>query len=76
MSKNPLTPSPAPRLVPVFIPKRCPDDLVRTVSVNGHYKQIPTGKQFLVEPHFAEVVENALLADAVAERFVSETARG
>ena len=62
-------------LVPVFIPKRYPGDDVRTVSVNGHYKHIPTGKQFLIEPHFAEAVENALLADKAAEDFIASAVR-
>ena len=56
-------------LVPIFIPKRYKDDDVRTVSVNGRYKNIPTGKHFMVERCFAEVVANALLADERAEKF-------
>lgn len=57
-------------LVPIFIPKRFKDDEVRTVSVNGKYKTIPTGKTFLVEPCFAEVIHNALLADEMAENYI------
>lgn len=63
------------RLVPVFIPKRFKGDDVRTVSVNGRYKQIPTGKQFFIEREFAEAVENALLADEYAENFKSSVAK-
>ncbi len=61
-------------LVSVFIPKRFKDDDVRTVSVNGKYKTIPTGKHFLVEPCFAEAVHNALLADELAEKYISSVA--
>ncbi len=56
-------------LVPVFIPCRFKGDDVRTVSVNGKYKHIPTGKHFLIERCFAEAVSNALLADELAEKF-------
>ena len=56
-------------LVPVFIPKRFKGDDVRTVSVNGKYKHIPTGKQFFIERCFAEAVSNAMLADELAEKF-------
>ncbi len=56
-------------MVPIFIPKRFKGDDVRTVSVNGKYKNIPTGKQFFIERCFAEVVSNALLADELAEKF-------
>ena len=62
-------------LIPVFIPKRYKDDDVRTVSVNGKYKTIPTGKQFFVEPCFAEAVHNALLADEIAERNINSFAK-
>lgn len=62
-------------LVPVFIPKRFKDDDVRTVSVNGKYKTIPTGKHFMVEPCFAEAVNNALLADELAEKYISSVVR-
>ncbi len=62
------------KLVPIFIPKRFKDDDVRTVSVNGKYKTIPTGKQFFVEPCFAEAVDNALLADELAEKNISSSA--
>lgn len=57
-------------MVPVFIPKRFKGDDVRTVSVNGRYKHIPTGKEFLIEPCFAEAVANAMLADEQAEQFI------
>lgn len=56
-------------LVSVFIPKRFKGDDVRTVSVNGKYKHIPTGKQFFIERCFAEAVSNAMLADELAEKF-------
>lgn len=59
------------KLVPVFIPARFKGDDVRTVSVNGRFKSIPTGKQFYIEPCFAEAVSNALLADQQAERFIA-----
>ena len=59
-------------MVPIFIPKRFKGDDVRTVSVNGKYKNIPTGKQFFIESCFAEVVNNALLADELAEKFKAE----
>lgn len=62
-------------LYPVFIPKRFKGDDIRSVSVNGRYKQIPTGKQFFVEKCFAEVIENAELADQAAEKFKKETAK-
>ena len=71
-TKNTSTPT----LVSVFIPKRYPGDDVRTVSVNGCYKHIPTGKHFLIEPHFAEAVENALIADRAAEEFIAASAKG
>jgi len=57
--------------IPVFIPKRFKGDDIRTVSVNGKYKQIPTGKHFFVERCFAEAVSNALLADELAEKYKS-----
>ena len=60
--------------VPVFIPKRFKGDDVRTVSVNGIYKHIPTGKEFLVEPCFAEAVANAMLADQQAEKYINSVA--
>lgn len=63
------------KLVPIFIPKRFKDDDIRTVSVNGKYKNIPTGKHFMIEPCFAEAVENALLADELAEKFKSSVMR-
>ena len=63
-------------LVPVFIPKRFKGDDVRTVSVNGRYKHIPTGKQFLIEPCFAEVVKNASLAEDNAEAYRTAVANG
>ncbi len=62
-------------LVPIFIPKRFKGDDVRTVSVNGKYKNIPTGKHFLIESCFAEVVDNAMLADEMAERFKNSVAK-
>lgn len=62
-------------LVPIFIPKRFKEDDVRTVSVNGIYKTIPTGKQFFLEPCFAEAVRNALLADENAEKFINSVSR-
>lgn len=62
-------------LVSIFIPKRFKDDDVRTVSVNGKYKTIPTGKHFLVEPCFAEAVNNALLADEIAEKNISSLSK-
>lgn len=62
-------------LVPVFIPARFKGDDVRTVSVNGKYKHIPTGKEFYIEPHFAEAVENAMLADRAAEAFRASAAK-
>ncbi len=62
-------------LVPIFIPKRFKGDDVRTVSVNGKYKQIPTGKQFFVERCFAEVVANSILAENTAEDFKARTAK-
>ena len=55
--------------VQIFIPKRFKGDDVRTVSVNGKYKSIPTGKHFFVERPFAEVISNAMLADELAEKF-------
>ena len=61
-------------LVPVFIPRRFKGDDVRTVSVNGKYKHIPTGKHFLIERCFAEAVSNALLADELAEKFKATVA--
>ncbi len=64
-----------PELVPVFIPKRFKGDDIRTVSVNGRYKQIPTGKTFLVERCFREAINNALLAEEHAEAFISKTAQ-
>lgn len=63
------------KLVSVFIPKRFKDDDVRTVSVNGRYMTIPTGKPFLIEPCFAEAVNNALLADELAEKYISTVAK-
>ena len=63
------------KLVPIYIPKRFKEDDVRTVSVNGIYKTIPTGKQFLIEPCFAEAVRNALLADEIAEKNMKSFAR-
>ncbi|MBE6718061.1 MAG: hypothetical protein E7574_02235 [Ruminococcaceae bacterium] len=56
-------------LVPIFIPKRSKDDEVRTVSINGRYKTIPTGKQFYVERCFAEVIQNSIYADEAAEKY-------
>ena len=53
--------------VKVFIPKRFKGDDVRTVSVNGKYLRIPTGKEFEVERAFAEVIINAGIADEYAE---------
>jgi len=61
-------------LVPIFIPKRFKGDDVRTVSVNGKYKQIPTGKQFFIERCFAEVVANSILAENDAEEYKARTA--
>ena len=61
-------------LVPVFIPKRFKDDDIRTVSVNGRYLQIPTGKQFMVERCFAEAVFRAELADDMAEKYIRTVA--
>ena len=61
-------------LVPVLIPRRFKGDDVRTVSVNGKYKHIPTGKNFFIERCFAEAVSNALLADEMAERFKASVA--
>ena len=58
-------------LVPIFIPKRFKGDDVRTVSVNGKYKSIPTGKHFLDERPFAEAIANAALADELAEKFIA-----
>ena len=63
------TKSPENKLVPIFIPKRFKEDDVRTVSVNGKYKTIPTGKQFYVERCFAEVIQNAMIADEMAEKY-------
>lgn len=62
-------------LVSVFIPKRFKDDEVRTVSVNGRYLNIPTGKPFLIEPCFAEAVNNALLADEMAEKYIASVVK-
>ncbi len=62
-------------LVPIFIPKRFKGDDLRTVSVNGKYKQIPTGKQFFVERCFAEVVANSILAENCAEEYKARTAK-
>ena len=56
-------------LVPIFIPKRYKEDDVRTVSVNGKYKTIPTGKQFFVERYFAEAIQNSMIADEMAEKY-------
>ena len=56
-------------LVQIFIPKRYKEDDARTVSVNGKYKTIPTGKQFYVERCFAEVIQNSILADETAEKY-------
>ena len=54
--------------VKIFLSKRFKGDDVRTVSVNGRYVRIPTGKEFEVEPEFAEVIINAGLADEFAEK--------
>ncbi len=62
-------------LVPIFIPKRFKGDDVRSVSVNGKYKQIPTGKQFFVERCFAEVVANSILAETNAEKFKNQASK-
>ena len=62
------------KLVPIFIPKRFKGDDIRTVSVNGKYKHIPTGKQFMIEPCFAEAVANACLAEDLAEIYKASVA--
>lgn len=62
-------------LIPIFIPKRFKEDDIRTVSVNGKFKSIPTGKQFYVEKQFAEAVSNALLADELAEKYKASASR-
>lgn len=61
------TPNPTKK-VEVLIPKRFKGDDARTVSVNGRYLTIPTGRVFSVDREFAEVVFNASLADDDAEK--------
>ena len=66
----------ASKTVEIFIPCRFKGDDARTVSVNGRYLTIPTGKAFLVSPEFAEVVFNASLADNEAEKHRTALSRG
>lgn len=71
---TPKTPSPTGK-VEILIPKRFKGDDARTVSVNGRYLTIPTGRVFLVDREFAEVVFNASLADESAEKNRASLAR-
>lgn len=66
--KTKSTPKTPTGKVEVFIPKRFKGDDARTVSVNGRYLTIPTGRVFSVDREFAEVVFNASLADDDAEK--------
>lgn len=65
---NPIKKPNPDKKVEVFIPKRFKGDDARTVSVNGRYLTIPTGRVFSVDREFAEVVFNASLADDDAEK--------
>lgn len=58
------------KTVPVFVPKSGRDDDDLFVAVNGKRILIQKGKTVYLPPEFAEVVENSLMAQTDAEKYI------
>ncbi|MCH5199237.1 MAG: hypothetical protein J1E34_10080 [Oscillospiraceae bacterium] len=60
--------------VPVFVPKQSKDDNSLFVSVNGKRILIQKGKTVMVEPMFAEVINNSMKQSELNEEYITEKA--
>ena len=56
--------------VPVFIPKSGPGDDARFISVNGKRIMVKTNTQVMLEPKYAEVLQNSLSAEEEALAYI------
>ena len=54
----------------IFIPRKNKGDTERYVAVNGENMLVQTGKVISVPARFAEVIEESLRCDELAEKFI------